>query len=180
MSLLTVDELKGYIQDTAESDATLEQRIADNEAELTERFGPLEIDDDAIATVTERIWIRGHQVTLTLRQDADEIISITPTTAGVAGAALATTAHGLRSRRELYLVAGGPWAYDHLDVVYRPADRRGRRRRALIKLIQLEMNYQPGMGAQSGGPWSEQYAGGSYEAQREAIMATVEDAELFA
>lgn len=182
--LLTTAELKGYIQDTAESDTTLQQRIDDTEEELNHRFGRLELDDDAIATITERVEIRGYRTALPLSQAADEVISIK---ADGSSDALATSYYRLRGDRDVIYAAAAEWGgipaawpYNYIDIEYRPADSRARRRRALIKLIQLDMNYQPGMGGQSGGPWSESYTGQSYDAQREAIFATVDDQDLFA
>lgn len=181
--LLSVAELKGYIQDTAESDATLEQRITDTEAELDARFGRLGAigsGDDGLPTVTERVWIRTlYQTRLGLGADVDEITELKMTDFQAAETTLEAATYLLQNR-DVILAAGGAWAGRYYDVTYRPADTRATRRRGLIKLIQLDMNFQPGMGGQSGGPWAEQYAGRTYDEIREEIMATIGEPELFA
>ena len=63
-----------------------------------------------------------------------------------------------------------------VKVNYLSFDDTAERRRVQLKLVQLDIATQPGLAAQTIGPWMEQYSGSSvwnYEAEREAILASM-------
>lgn len=179
--LLTVDQLRGYILDTAESDETLQQRLDDTEDELNGRFGVLEYDSTGASdSITEIAYAPG-QTMLTLRETPIEMISVRDLYGRNEIQLTQDAVNGYRVRGHYLVREFGTWGR-RTTVVYRAADSRSRRRRGLIKLIQLDMNFAPGLVGQSGGPWAESYSklSDDYLTAREAIMATIGDEELFA
>ena len=176
MSLLTATELRQYISDTSEADTTLTQRIADTEAELNGRFGALPGDDGN--DVTETVYAYGMTL-LPLKQEPDAITSVTDrqSLSAVDLDLVVDTDYRVRGR---YLERVGNLWGNYTTVTYRPVDGSSPRRRVLVKLIQLDMNYAPGVSNQGGGTWNESYVS-SYRDEREAIMATLGPGEeLFA
>jgi hypothetical protein len=177
VSILTHDQLRGYIPDTAESDETLDDRIAAAESELARRFGLLDVDGDGnILPTTETFYRTETQFAslVRLKQDAASITSVTEPHDHVL---IADTDYRLEGQ---YLERRWQAWRAPVVVVYVPVDTRVDRRRVLIKLIQLDMNFQPGVKQQGGGPWMESYSVAGYQAEREAIIATLGQQELFA
>lgn len=167
MSLITVAQVRGYIPDSAESDATLQMRIEENEAELTRRFGPLADDAGQMAQVTETVYADGTTL-LPLRMEPAAIVSVT-NFIGASGTVMDPGDY--RTRGSYVERALGSWG-TRTTVVYRPVDTRAERRRVLVKLIQCDMNYQAGLGSQGASGWNESY-GKNYRSEREMIMATL-------
>lgn len=183
MSLLTADQLRGYIPDSADSDETLEQRIADTEAELNDRFGVLApggSGEEDIAEVIEEVYGYGR-TELPLKQTPFDVIAVTDYYATLNPTPVELDPAVDWTVRGSYLVRRAGWRWGAKTVVrYVPQDARAARRRVLVKLIQLDMNIQPGMAQQMGGPWSESYPS-SYSTAREDIMNTLAPPqELFA
>lgn len=59
-----------------------------------------------------------------------------------------------------------------IKVNYTSFDDTAERKRVQLKLVQLDIANQPGLASQAIGPWTEGYAG-NYEAEREAILASM-------
>lgn len=178
--LMTVEQLRGYIPDTAEDDATLEQRIADTEAELTDRFGALApggSGEEDIAEVTETVYAYGRSE-LHLSQAPFEVLAVTDTY-GTTDTELEEADFEIARGSYLARLKGYRWGSKTV-VRYVPKDARASRRRVLVKLIQLDLNFEPGLGSQGAGPWNESY-GEKYDSARQSIMDTLAPAEeLFA
>lgn len=180
--LMTVDQLRGYIMDTAESDVTLQERIDNTAAELDVRFGALVIEESSGGTApaevieTVRAW---NLSLLPLKQVPAEVVEVVDTI-GTTDTTLVEDDDWRIRGRHLERANGYRWG-QRTAVTYVPADTTAARRRVLVELIRLDMAYMPGLGSQSGGAWSESYFGKSYLAEREAIMATLGPSEeLFA
>jgi hypothetical protein len=185
-ALLLVDELRGYIQDSAEDDDTLQRRLNDTAKELDDRFGPLVLEassgGEELAAITETVYARGLSL-LPLRHQPDTVLEISDTTGSTTTTDLAVDVDYIIRGRHLERLIGYRWGA-RTTVTYTPVGGVEARRRVIIALIRLEMNYAPGMAGQGGGGWSEQYASsvfGAYRSQREDIIATLSPSEdLFA
>jgi hypothetical protein len=63
----------------------------------------------------------------------------------------------------------------YVDVTYEPFPEDAERERVAIALVNLDLNYAPGMTGTTIGPWSEQYPQGdrTYEQERQAILRSM-------
>lgn len=180
LTLMTVDEVRERV-DTSLTDAGLTALASDCEDMITDWAGPLVIEgypEDA-EQVTETVYARGTTL-LRLKQKIGEIISVTDTS-GDTDTELVVEAENegdWRVRGDYLERADGYIWGERTTVVYVPADGRFKRRQALVKLVQLELNFQPGMSSQQAGPWAERYA--KYAADKSMILNEVYAQELFA
>lgn len=66
---------------------------------------------------------------------------------------------------------------DWVDVTYTHASDASQRDRVTIALVDLDLNWSPGLSGITVGPWSEQYGSDEdYQATREAILASMRPA----
>lgn len=175
LTLMTTPQLRARI-DTALSDAALELLAGDCEDAITEHAGPLAFTGDPAAPVdvTETVYARGH--TLARLQQVPLAITSAVDWAGDTDTTLDDVAYRIR---DTYVErADGAFWGDRTVFTYTPTGAVSKRRLALVKLVQLELNHEPGMSSQQAGPWAERYA--KYEEDRQAILDTVFQPDLFA
>lgn len=187
MELLTVDQLRVFIPDTALDDPSL-QMVLDAQQDLIDDWaGPLtEGDYGEALEVTETLYAPGSGI-LTLQQHVLEVVSVSNSVDGVV---TDLTADGYRVRRDQltrYQAFGTssadalPYSWgDSTTVVYVPKGSANVRRMALVKLCQLELTYQPGVTQEGAGPWQTGYGGVDYAGTRQDILETVRMGPAFA
>jgi len=98
--------------------------------------------------------------TLPLRQEPASIVSVTDT-AYLTAAVLEGTAY-LPQGHYLERLNGYRWGR-LTTVEYIPKDDRAKRRMALLDLVRLRLNREPGFTSQSAGSWQESYSSASAE-----------------
>jgi hypothetical protein len=171
MPLLTVDELREHVE-TALPDTALERILASCELAITQWAGPLTFDEDgAVEDVTESVNAPGRALLL-LRQAPTAVTSVLDVHGG-----FETDVDPSDVRiegRYLRRLAMALWG-ERTVVTYTPTDDSAIRRTALIQLVQLELNVQPGMASQGAGAWSESY--GKYLRQRNELLRAIRPAD---
>ena len=169
--LLTVEQFREHVKTAAGDDAV--QRYLDAcEDAINRHCGTLSLDEYAVPEeVTEWYTPRPFMTMLPLRQQPDTITSVT----------LVTTLTDLSDEEtelvedDEYWVEGsnlrrkdGYFWGSRVRVVYTPADTAARRRAVLIKMVQLELNADPGSGFEGAGSW--QHTSQDYETQHQALL----------
>lgn len=145
--------------ESALSEEALQNRIDDAEATLVEWAGTVEEVNGVIQPVTETVRAYGRS-TLPLRQEPASIVSVTdtfnltPTVLDESGFLL-VGGH--------YLERVGYYWGSLTTVTYIPKDDRAKRRMALLDLVRLRLNREPGFTSQSAGSWQESYSAASAE-----------------
>lgn len=179
LTLMEVDDLRARVE-TSLTDDQLEQLGSDCEAAITEWAGQLVYtgDPEAVDEVTETAYAH-RQTLLRLRQTPAEIVSVTDTTGSTDTELVSDNdTHDYRIRGD-YLERANYYLWgERTVVVYKPADARWKRRQALVKLVQLELNFEPGVTAQQAGPWAERYS--EYVSMKREILNDVYQPEWFA
>lgn len=177
LTLMTVDQVRERV-DTSLTDDDLTQLASDCEDAITDWAGPLVIEgypEDA-EQVTETVYARGTTL-LRLKQKIGSITTVTDTE-GDTDTDLVEGNGDYRVRGEYLERGNNRWWGDRTTVVYVPADARYKRRLALVKLVQLELNYEPGVRSQQSGPWAERYS--EYASEKQMILNEVFMPEFFA
>lgn len=173
--LMGLEEVRAHVT-TPLTDDALQQVIDACERDIVRWAGPLDEDSYGVLPVTETVYARGRRL-IALRQEPASVTTVTDVNG--------TTESELdedddwRVRGHHLERVNGYWGGQTV-VTYVPADTLALRRRALVKLVQLEVNYDPGIGSQSAGGWQQAYFGKSYEAERQAILDTLREPEPFA
>lgn len=171
MGLLTVDELREHVE-TALPDAAVGRLLASAEEAIAGWAGPLVLDDEgAVGEVTETVSAPGRTL-LRLRQAPTAVTSVTDAT-GLAATVVDPTGYRVEDRhlRRLGIATWG----ERTTVTFTPVDDSATRRTVLVQLVQLELNFQPGMASQGAGPWSESYT--RYARQRNELLRVVHPAD---
>ncbi len=145
--------------ETALSESALQDRIDDAEATLAEWAGTVEEVNGFIQPVTETVRAYGRSI-LPLRQEPASIISVTDI-AYLTATALDSTVY-LPQGHYLERLNGYRWGL-LTTVEYIPKDDRAKRRMALLDLVRLRLNREPGFTSQSAGSWQESYSSASAE-----------------
>jgi len=144
--------------ETALSESALQDRIDDAEATLAEWAGTVEEVNGVIQPVTETVRAYGRSI-LPLRQDPASIVSVTDTfnltPTVLESGYLVVAGH--------YLERVGYYWGSVTTVTYIPKDDRAKRRMALLDLVRLRLNREPGFTSQSAGSWQESYSSASAE-----------------
>ena len=167
--ILTVDQLRKHIPDIGVEDEALRVLLDANEAAIEERAGPL-------AEVTETIYGNGYQHLLRLKTEAVSVVSV-ETGSHSELVALDTDEYRLEGafvRREDNAAWGTRTA-----ITYVPKNKAAERIITLVELVQCDLNFQPGMSAQSTGGWQESYSKDHLE-ERERILDRLSPRALFA
>lgn len=171
MSLLSIDELRGFIPDTAETNATLQLRIDAVEQEIAERFGALTLTTDNPSVIAP-ITIVGHSGGLSLLplpQRPDEIISVTDW-ANTDQAVLEPADFRIR---DWWLERIGRRWGDRTVVVFRPVNSIAQCKRVIAQLVKLDMNWEPGASSQSAASWQQSTPSRPFPELREEILSTL-------
>lgn len=172
MTLLTVDEFKARVS-TDLADAVIEDLLDAAEAAIAARYGAVG------AAVTE--LVDGGLTWITLRRRAASIDTITETYLDSAPVTLDDDDYRIRhDRRSLQRLDYGTnpsrvWT-GLVEVKFTPEDDTAERKRVQAALVQLDLNYAPGLTSEQIGSWREdrqQSSVWNYETEREAILASL-------
>lgn len=175
MSILTPAEFREH-HPTDIAEPALQRLIDAAEMAIDRRYGPID-------ELTDRR--RGGGTLLFLSRPAGAITAVreVSATADLDATDYAIESGGLILRRtttgtypaELW----APW----VDVTYTPLDDQAERTRVTVALVQLDIQHNPGLTAESVGDWAQTYANNSvmhYGLEREAILGTLEGGLGFA
>lgn len=170
--LMTVAQLREHVTSRL-ADSALQRLIDANTLAITERAG-------AIGSAS--IVITGNRSRyIFLDRPISTITSITEffnDPVGIGGVVLDSTDYriqtgGLILERWGYGTHPADWWSERAELVYVPVDDSVERVRVLIKLIELDLNRQPGLSAVRIGEYSEQSRNEPYNDEREAILASL-------
>jgi hypothetical protein len=162
-----LDELRGRVK-TALANEALADVLEEIEADVAERFGALEFDEDGeIQPVTETIDASGLSV-LRLKQRPQSIVSLTDRH-GYSNLALHASYFRIAGSRLIRNL--GAWGL--VTVEYIPQDTLAARRRIVVELVKAHLNNAPAIEQATIGPVNQMYTS-DYRAEREKIFATYE------
>lgn len=137
MALLTVAELRQHLE-TDLTDQALQRLLDDADAEVVRRYGP-HAPGPAVET-----HLGGNKY-IFLRQRATAIQSVSETVRGVTTVLTSSDYRVLGGGRYLERLTSGPnprvyWG-DFITVTFEPYDDRPQRRRVIIDLVRLALEY---------------------------------------
>jgi hypothetical protein len=155
--ILTVDQLREHVATALEDDA-LRRLLDAAEAAILEVAGPPGQD------VTE--VVDGRTSRIVLSRPAATIVAVRE--AGYSEDLL-TPDYSLSSPYVLRRENTRRWA-DRVAVTYTPEHDAATRMAVQVGLIQLDLNYQPGMEQNTAGNWNEMFVN-DYEAERQRVLA---------
>lgn len=169
--MLTVEELREHVGD-GPSDDVLERFLEAAIQALDERFGPeLAYDEETSDRAVP------YRSLVYLSRRAQSISSVTED-----GTVLDVSEYEMRSAGKSVqrLDADGEptdWSFP-VDVTFTPYMDDAERDRVCIKLVELDLDYAPGMTGSTVGPWSEQHPQGDedYRRIRESILRSFKPA----
>jgi hypothetical protein len=162
--MLTLTTLREHVGE-GPSDEVLDRLLIAANQVIDERIGP------ADETISELLRPSGSLVRLSRR--ALSITSI------IEGSTLLDEAdYVLRQggRYVMRLADAKPSSWRaFVDVAYQPFHNDAERDRVALALIQLDLNYEPGLVGRTISSWSEQYAQGdrTYSIERESILSSL-------
>jgi hypothetical protein len=152
MSLLTVEELREHVASGLPDDA-LERLLDAAEAAINAEIGP----------AGQRVeHVDGGGTVLILRHPAASVALVRENGRDVDADDYHIEGYLIRRDR-------GRWG-SRVAVTYTPADDDATRKAVQIALVQLDLNYEPGMEQQTAGNWNEMFVG-DYEAERRKVLA---------
>jgi hypothetical protein len=159
--MLEVDDLREHIGD-GPSDDVLERFLAAAYQSIDADVGP------SSAVASELLRPFGSLVILSRRASAVTSVREGDDVLATDDYALRPGGKYLQRRRDGRPVAWRRW----VDVTYTPLPEDAERDRVAIKLVELDLAYQPGMAGSTIGPWNEQYMQGdkAYQQERQAIL----------
>lgn len=167
--LMTVEQFRQFKPDVALSDDAIRIRLDANEAAIVQRAGPL-------AEHTEVVHGNGRQTLLPLKA---EPATITLVTDGYSGReVIADDTDGYLIEGTWLRRTGRAWS-QKTSVTYLPKQDAATRIVVLVDLMEADLNFAPGMAAQSTGGWQEAYSP-DHLAVRENILDRLVPRELFA
>lgn len=163
--LLTPDQFREHVATALEDDA-LRRLLDDAEAAITASAGPYG------APVTELVG--GGFSGLVLSRDPASVTTIREASVWSSG----TSDWSTVTTSDYYAISGsvlyrraGRWK-NVVEVTYLPANDAARRINVQIQLVELALNWKPGLAANTAGNWNESFPNADeYEAQRAAILA---------
>jgi hypothetical protein len=163
--MLTVEELREHVG-AGPTDDVLERLLEAATQALDLRFGPEPAYDEE---TSERVPPYRSLVYLSRR--AQSVSDVQEDGASLDAAAYELQQSGRALRR---LDADGEpifWGA-RVDVTYAPYPDGAERDRVCIQLVNLELDYAPGLTGSTVGPWTEQHPAGdeSYRKMRESIL----------
>lgn len=177
---ISVEQLRERIE-TAVEDAALEDLIGAQEQILDRWAGPLSAagdyeEPDPVVETHERV--RGSLIELRHRPFSIDTVTLYQGSWDTDGTAFLEE----DDWRLLYdnVVArndGAPWG-GRVVIEYVPTNDLLIRRNAIVKLCELELNWQPGLGAEGAQGWTESY--GDRDKARQSILEDVYQPPLFA
>ena len=178
--LLTVDELREHVENTALGDDALQRLLDAAEADINSWCGPLVLGSgDAWEEIEEHFYGReAGQSILRLKHYPDSVSEVAiydyleDETLLVEGREEDYVVDGQLLRRYGYY-----WGY-HTKVTYVPRSSASQRRAALILLVQLAINVQPGQGFTGAATWQETYK--DYETEKQHILWSLCPPPVFA
>jgi len=167
--ILTVEQFKLHMPDVAVDDDAIRVLLDANEAAIAERVG-------GIDQIVETVYTNGYQHLLPLKTTPLGVTTVTTGshTTQVALAADEYTWEGAFMRRADNLIWGTKTV-----VTYWPNQKAAERIVVLVELMRADLNYEPGMSAQSTGGWQEAYSK-DHLAERERILDRLTPRPMFA
>lgn len=177
--LMTVDELREHVENTALGDDALQRLLDKAEADVNEWCGPLVLGSgDIWEEIEEHHYFPGNESLLRLKHYPDTVTEV------AVYDSLEDETILIEGRDEDYVVDGqllrrygAYWGY-HTRVTYVPRTTVTQRRATYILLVQLEMNIQPGQGFTGAATWQETYK--DYETEHQRILWTLCAPPVFA
>jgi hypothetical protein len=170
--LLTPDQFREHVTTALEDDA-IGRLLNAAEAAITEVAGPYG------AAVTE--LVEGRYTRVLLSRPALEIVSVRESSRDVDAdySTTATTDYALDGGS---IVRRRTGAWNRLvEVTYKPANDAALRMSVQVQLVELALNWQPGLSQNTAGNWTEQFPNADeYEAQRQAILAQLRPSVVMA
>jgi hypothetical protein len=167
--ILTPDQFKEYLtEDVPHSDDVLKVMLDANEAAIIRWAGPM-----GVSTEAHRVY---GMTMITLKQPARSITLVTDTF-GSTDTELEAEDY-LVDGRTVYRLGGFFWG-NRTTVEYISDASAAEYIMTLVKLMQCDLNHQPGMSSQSAGPWQESYSG-NHQDERQAILELLRPAAVFA
>lgn len=167
--LLTVDQLREHVENTALGDDALQRILDKAEADVEEWCGMLVLGSgDLWEEVVEDHYFPANERLLHLKNypevvnEVSVFDSLEDETILVEGRDEDYVVDGQMLRR-----FGAYWGY-HTRVTYVPRTTVTQRRGAVILLVQLEINVQPGQGFTGAATWQETYK--DYETEKQHIL----------
>ena len=164
--LVTADQVREHIgSNSTETAELLTRLIEEADAEVVSRYGPHKID----GSLTD--VLRGGSVRLFPSQAMESITSVTETAWDTATVLSPDDYRTWYGGRMLERLSNGShpradWG-ERVELTYTPVDTDRQRRMAIIRLVQLGLQYS-GLKSKSVGPYSAQSL--DYAKEREAIL----------
>lgn len=171
MTLLTPDDIRGFVPDSGLSDESLQILLDAAEAEIIRYAGDL---DSAVE------WHAGGQPVLALARQAGAVSSVVEHNPWDSqSTTLDTTDYELDPTGYLiYRRTGGTTSRFHwwgrVVVTYVPVDEEAIRKGVELDLVALMINYQPGANSETVGSWTTQLSSNATwnnDTEREAILS---------
>jgi hypothetical protein len=177
--VLTVAKLREHVPTTLGDDA-LGRLLDDAYAAVAAEVAPAGTVSEMHHAARGRLLMLNHQ--------ASGIVSVTERATSPTPVVLDPSDYRLRpsgsllERLETGTHPRGHW-WDEIDVLLTTVDDEAQRDRAVVDLVHLELNFNPGLAAYSTGVYSETYASGGgaarvgYDEHRLEILASVHPGE---
>jgi hypothetical protein len=165
--MLTIEELREHVGD-GPSDDVLDRLLTAAIQALDMRYG---YQRTLLEEVTERLVAYGSLVYPYLRAQSVSSVSEADETLDPADYAVRDM-----GRTVVRLTDGLPAAWvGAVDVTYLPYEDDAERDRICIKLVELDLDYAPGISGSTVGPWAEQHPSDAkaYQQLREAILRSM-------
>ena len=163
--LLTKEEVQQHLGSNVAADEYLQRLIDDADQAVVSRYGPHSIDGPLTDV------LRGGSVRLFPRQAVEGITSVIETLGDVATTLSPNDYRMWYGGRMLERLSNGShpradWG-ERVELEYTPVDTDPQRKMAIIRLVQLGLQYS-GLKSESVGPYSAQNL--DYTREREAIL----------
>ena len=163
--LLTKEEVQQHLGSNSTDTDELQRLIDDADAEVVRRCGPHKIEGPLTDV------LRGGSVRLFPRQAVEAVISVVETVGDVITALSPDDYRTWHGGRMLERLSNGShpradWG-GRVELTYTPIDTDPQRKMAIIRLVQLGLQYS-GLKSESVGPYSAQNL--DYTREREAIL----------
>ena len=167
--LVTADQVREHIgSNSTDTDELLTRLIEEADAEVVRRCGPHKID----GSLTD--VLRGGSVRLFPSQAVEGITSVTETVWDTATVLSPDDYRTWYGGRMLERLSNGSYPRadwgERVELTYTPVDTDPQRRMAIIRLVQLGLQYS-GLKSESVGPYSAQSL--DYAEEREAILKQI-------